>query len=85
MAFFRNVIPLDVFWGVSNLPISYLTGILNLLLFWTVLFSLLRITFYLRKFKFQKELKKLNVELYEVGQGYSKSPLQTTQKFLNWW
>lgn len=85
MAIFRNVIPLDLLWGASNLPISYLTGILNLILFWLVSFSLLKITFSLRKSKFQKKLKKLNIELHEVGQGYSKTPLQTTQEFLKWW
>ncbi|MDT1957751.1 hypothetical protein MX629_04885 [Carnobacterium divergens] len=85
MALFRNTIPLDLLWGASNLPINYLVGILNLILFWIVSFFLLRITFFLRKSKFQKELKKLNIKICEVGHGYSKTPLQITQEFLKWW
>lgn len=71
--------------GESNLPINYITGITNLIFFWILLILSLKVIFYYRKKKFEKEIQNLEIELVEIGKGYADSPLQITQNILKWW
>ncbi|MGG5342589.1 hypothetical protein [Enterococcus sp. AZ192] len=84
-AILRGVIPLNWLWGESNLPINYITGITNLIFFWILLILSLKVIFYYRKKKFEKEIQNLEIELVEIGKGYADSPLQITQNILKWW